>query len=127
MFDDLFRYYLSATFPNGYKITSIKVDQGMVVAKTEPNGPYTRPYLQPSVSHHQDLTVLSFKTAGGFTDASAADWRPFPTAVASTPDQATAVMMHGQCHVPLGDARTLFEMLIRRKSPIWQLMIIVSY
>lgn len=119
MFNVIFRHRLAMTFPSGYTITSITIDQGMTVARTQSNGAYTRPRLQSTASETkvEGWNVISIQSTGGFADASAAAaWCPFPTAVASSPDLATAVMLNAQCNTPLTEARALFEMLIRRKS-----------
>ncbi|OIW23223.1 hypothetical protein CONLIGDRAFT_686662 [Coniochaeta ligniaria NRRL 30616] len=113
MFDEVFRHCLAVTFSTEHTITSITADQGMVVARINSNGAFTRPSWEPSISTHGSLTIISSKPTSGPKDSSCATWGAFPTAVAPTPDLTTAVMLSSQCNTPLGDARALFEMFIR--------------
>lgn len=92
MFADIFNYVLCMAYQNQYMIQSITGDQSMVIARTQSNG------------------AVSLDSFG------AATWRDFPFQL-TAPEMATAVLMHTQCSSPLGDPRSLFEMLIRRKPP----------
>lgn len=85
MFSEIFRHFLSITYPQEHKLQSISGEKGFVVVKNATN--YNR------------------KTT---------DSANFPSELAPTCDMAEAVIMFLQCNAPLGDARSLVEMLIRR-------------
>ena len=104
IFDDVFRYALAVTHNPTYTITSIRVDNGVLLA--ECNGEYTTPTFMAAANGAVGISDLHMGPT---------PWRPFPAEVASTADEATAVMLHQQCTRPLASARGLFEMMFGRK------------
>jgi hypothetical protein len=91
VFQGIFEHFLGLTFPNHHPAKQITDEDGMVVMSFE-----------------------SYKATSPFKDPTMI---PFPHELASSRDAARAALMHSRCGDPLSYARTLFEMLIRRKFP----------
>jgi hypothetical protein len=88
IFKPILRHLLSLTFAGEWKIQSMAREDGMIIVK--------------------NASKQFVKTQ---------KWSRFPYGLTSTPDIAEAVLMYSQCNAPLGSARSLVEMLIRRKCP----------
>jgi hypothetical protein len=91
VFQGIFEHFLGLTFPNHHLAKQITDENGMVVMRFE-----------------------SYKTSSPLKDQTMV---PFPRELAPSRDAARAALMHSRCGDPLSYARTLFEMLIRRKFP----------
>jgi hypothetical protein len=91
VFQGIFEHFLALTFPNHHLPKQITEENGMVVMKFE-----------------------SYRTTSPFKN-----WAriQFPHDLAPSRDAARVALMHSRCGDPLSYARTLFEILIRRKFP----------
>lgn len=97
-FQPIFEHFLALTCPGDFIPSEIAEKDGMVVVKyRDTNNAWAMPG-QLSLNQENKL----FK---------------FPFKLASSPDIGRAALMHSRCGETLTRARTLFEMLIRRKCP----------
>ncbi|OIW23070.1 hypothetical protein CONLIGDRAFT_694034 [Coniochaeta ligniaria NRRL 30616] len=111
MFNEIFQHFLANTYQSRYRLTSIAVDQGMVVATTESDSSSIPEYTVGSVK--QDYGCTETTVRFGSTQAEAAKWSTFPFELSNNRDVALAVLIFSRCNTPLGDARSLFELVIR--------------
>lgn len=112
IFNEVFRHFLAITYHSRFKITSIAVVQGLVVATTDEDasGPgYTVGATEADAGF--TMTTVTFNPSANHTTK----WSRFPLTMADDKNAALAVLTHGYCSAPVND---LLEALIRRKCAL---------
>jgi hypothetical protein len=92
IFGEVFDHFHAVTYQKAFVLTSITEHSGMIVANIE--------------TDHEAMNAAK---------EGPPKWSTFPADLAPSPETAKAVLMHSKCRSTLGEARALFELLIRRK------------